>query len=108
MIHEWSYLNPVAQITALTSITKGGLNSVTRGLAIEYASKGIRINTIAAGIVDTPMHKPEDHEFLKGLHPIHRLATVQDIVDAALYLVRATFVTGEILYVDGGANAGRW
>jgi NAD(P)-dependent dehydrogenase (short-subunit alcohol dehydrogenase family) len=100
---------PVAGVNAaLTSITKGGLNTVTRGLAIEYASKGIRINTIAPGIVDTPMHKPEDHGFLKGLHPIHRLATVQDIVDAALFLVRASFVTGEILYVDGGANAGRW
>jgi NAD(P)-dependent dehydrogenase (short-subunit alcohol dehydrogenase family) len=100
---------PVSGVNAaLTSITKGGLNTVTRGLAIEYASKGIRVNTIAPGIVDTPMHRPEDHAFLKGLHPMHRIATVQDIVDAALFLVRAPFITGEILYVDGGANAGRW
>jgi NAD(P)-dependent dehydrogenase (short-subunit alcohol dehydrogenase family) len=100
---------PVSGVTAaLTSITKGGLNAVTRGLAIEYAAKGIRVNAIAPGIVDTPMHRPEDHEFLKGLHPIPRLATVQEIVDAALFLVRAPFITGEILHVDGGAHAGRW
>jgi NAD(P)-dependent dehydrogenase (short-subunit alcohol dehydrogenase family) len=100
---------PVAGVNAaLTSLTKGGLNSVTRGLAIEYAAQGIRVNAIAPGIVDTPMHKPENHESLKGLHPIPRLGTVQEIVDAALFLVRAPFITGEVLYVDGGAHAGRW
>jgi NAD(P)-dependent dehydrogenase (short-subunit alcohol dehydrogenase family) len=100
---------PVAGVTAaLTSLTKGGLNAVTRGLAIEYASQGIRVNAIAPGIVDTPMHQPENHESLKHLHPIARLATVQEIVDAALFLVRAPFITGEVLNVDGGAHAGKW
>jgi len=100
---------PVAGVTAaLTSLTKGGLNSVTRGLAIEYAAQGIRVNAIAPGIVDTPMHKPEHHEFLKSLHPIPRLATVEEIVDAALFLVRADFITGEVLHLDGGAHAGKW
>ncbi len=100
---------PVAGVNAaLTSLTKGGLNSVTRGLAIEYATEGIRVNAIAPGIVDTPMHQPENHEFLKHLHPIPRIAKVQDIVDAALFLVRASFITGEVLYVDGGAQAGKW
>jgi NAD(P)-dependent dehydrogenase (short-subunit alcohol dehydrogenase family) len=100
---------PVAGVTAaLTSLTKGGLDSVTRGLAIEYASRNIRVNAIAPGIVDTPMHKPENHEALKHLHPIHRLATVEEIVGAALFLVRAPFITGEVLYVDGGAHAGKW
>jgi NAD(P)-dependent dehydrogenase (short-subunit alcohol dehydrogenase family) len=100
---------PVAGVTAaLTSLTKGGLNSVTRGLAIEYATEGIRVNAIAPGIVDTPMHKPENHESLKGLHPIRRLATVQEIVEAALFLVQAPFITGEVIHVDGGAHAGRW
>lgn len=100
---------PVAGVTAaLTSLTKGGLNSVTRGLAIEYAAEGIRVNAIAPGIVDTPMHRPENHESLKHLHPIPRLGTVQEIVDAALFLVRASFITGEVLYVDGGAHAGKW
>jgi NAD(P)-dependent dehydrogenase (short-subunit alcohol dehydrogenase family) len=100
---------PIAGVNAaLTSLTKGGLNSVTRGLAIEYAKKGIRVNAIAPGIVDTPMHKPEHHESLKGLHPIPRIATVQEIVDAALFLVRAPFITGEVLHIDGGAHAGKW
>jgi NAD(P)-dependent dehydrogenase (short-subunit alcohol dehydrogenase family) len=100
---------PVAGVNAaLTSLTKGGLNSVTRGLAIEYAASGIRVNAIAPGIVDTPMHDPENHKSLKNLHPIARLATVQEIVDAALFLVGAPFITGEVIHVDGGAHAGRW
>jgi len=100
---------PVAGVTAaLTSLSKGGLNAVTRELAIEYAKEGIRVNAIAPGIVDTPMHQAEDHESLKQLHPIERLASVQEIVDAALFLVGATFITGEVLNVDGGAHAGKW
>jgi NAD(P)-dependent dehydrogenase (short-subunit alcohol dehydrogenase family) len=100
---------PVAGVNAaLTSLTKGGLNAATRGLAIEYAAHGIRFNAIAPGIIDTPMHSPEHHEALKRLHPIPRLGTVQEIVDAALFLVRASFITGEVLYVDGGAHAGKW
>lgn len=100
---------PVAGVNAaLTNLTKGGLNSVTRALAIEYAAEGIRVNAIAPGIVDTPMHKPEHHEALKELHPIKRLASVDEIVDAALFLARSRFITGEVLYVDGGAQAGKW
>jgi NAD(P)-dependent dehydrogenase (short-subunit alcohol dehydrogenase family) len=100
---------PVKGVNAgLTNLSKGGLNSVTGSLAIEYADAGIRVNAIAAGIIDTPMHEVKDHEFLKGLHPIHRLGSVAEIVDAALYLTRARFVTGEVLYVDGGAHAGKW
>jgi NAD(P)-dependent dehydrogenase (short-subunit alcohol dehydrogenase family) len=100
---------PVAGVNAaLTNLTKGGLNSITRALAIEYAAEGIRVNAIAPGIVDTPMHKPENHEALKRLHPIARLASVDEIVDAALFLVRAPFITGEVLHVDGGAQAGKW
>jgi NAD(P)-dependent dehydrogenase (short-subunit alcohol dehydrogenase family) len=93
---------------ALQLLTKGGLNAVTRALAIEYAAKGIRINTISPGVVDTPMHENDDHNLLSQLHPIHRLATISEIVDAVLYLTSATFVTGEILHIDGGAHAGRW
>jgi NAD(P)-dependent dehydrogenase (short-subunit alcohol dehydrogenase family) len=100
---------PVVGVNAaLTILTKGGLNAATRGLAIEYASQGIRFNAIAPGIIDTPMHAPENHDGLKRLHPIQRLGTVQEIVDAALFLVRSPFVTGEVLHVDGGAHAGKW
>jgi NAD(P)-dependent dehydrogenase (short-subunit alcohol dehydrogenase family) len=77
-------------------------------MAIEYAAEGIRVNAIAPGIVDTPMHRPENHESLKHLHPIARLGTVEEIVEAALFLVNAPFITGEVLYVDGGAHAGKW
>lgn len=100
---------PVVGVNAaLTSITKGGLNAVTRGLAMELAASNIRVNAIAPGIIDTPMHTPESHGFLKGLHPIPRLGTVDEIADAALYLTQAGFVTGEVIHVDGGAHAGKW
>lgn len=94
--------------SALASLTKGGLDAVTRSLAIEYADKGIRVNAVAPGVIATPMHKPETHAFLAGLHPVGRMGTVQEVVDAVLYLEAATFVTGETLHVDGGAHAGHW
>lgn len=93
---------------SVSMITKGGLNTVTRSLAIEYAKEGIRFNTVAPGIVDTPMHKDESREFLKTLQPMERMVAVKDIVDAVLYLSEAGQVTGEVLHVDGGAHAGRW
>ncbi len=93
---------------ALTAITKGGLNAVTRSLAIEYADKGIRVNAVAPGAIRTPMHPADTHTFLGTLHPIGRIGEIKDVVDAVLYLDEAAFVTGEILHVDGGANAGRW
>jgi NAD(P)-dependent dehydrogenase (short-subunit alcohol dehydrogenase family) len=100
---------PIAGVPASISIlTKAGLNGITKALAIEYAADGIRFNTVSPGIVDTPMHKPETHGFLKGLHPIARLGTTGEIVEAVLYLDSAGFVSGEVLHVDGAAHAGRW
>lgn len=100
---------PVKSVpSALASLTKGGLDAVTRSLAIEYADKGIRVNAVAPGVIETPMHKPETHAFLAGLHPMGRMGTVQEVVDAVLYLESAAFVTGETLHVDGGAHAGHW
>jgi NAD(P)-dependent dehydrogenase (short-subunit alcohol dehydrogenase family) len=93
---------------ALAALTKGGLNAVTRSLAIEYAEKGIRVNAVAPGIIKTPMHAPETREFLAGLHPLKRMGEVREIVDAVLYLESAGFVTGEVLHVDGGQHAGKW
>ena len=73
-----------------------------------YAKEGIRVNTIAPGVINTPMHKPETHDFLKGLHPVGRIGEVKEVVDAVLFLTDATFTSGEILHVDGGAHAGKW
>jgi NAD(P)-dependent dehydrogenase (short-subunit alcohol dehydrogenase family) len=100
---------PMASLAAaLAALTKGGLNAVTRALAIEYAGRGIRVNAVSPGAIRTPMHAPETHEFLAGLQPMGRMGDTQDIVDAVMYLEKASFVTGEILHVDGGASAGRW
>jgi NAD(P)-dependent dehydrogenase (short-subunit alcohol dehydrogenase family) len=93
--------------SALASLTKGGLNSATKALAIEYAARGVRVNAVAPGIIKTPMHAPERHAMLAKFHPLGRMGEIQDIVDAVLFLETASFVTGEILHVDGGQNAGR-
>jgi NAD(P)-dependent dehydrogenase (short-subunit alcohol dehydrogenase family) len=87
---------------------KGGLNAVTRALAMEYARDGIRVNTVAPGVIDTPMHENENHESLKGASPMGRLGKIDEIVDAVLFLTDATCTTGETIHVDGGAHAGKW
>lgn len=92
--------------SALASLTKGGLNAVTRSLAVEHAARGIRFNTVALGIIRTPMHAPETHETLAGLHPVGRIGDISEVVDAITFLEQAGFVTGEILHVDGGQSAG--
>ncbi|MET0284794.1 MAG: SDR family oxidoreductase [Polyangiales bacterium] len=100
---------PQAQVpSALAILIKGGIEAASRALAIEYAARGIRVNTIGAGVIDTPMHQPEQHGFLATLSPAQRLGTVEEIADALLYLERASFVSGEVLRVDGGAHAGRF
>jgi NAD(P)-dependent dehydrogenase (short-subunit alcohol dehydrogenase family) len=92
--------------SVLASLTKGGLSAATKSLAIEYARKGIRVNAVSPGVIKTPMHAPETHEFLAKMHPVGRMGEIRDIVDAVLYLEGAAFVTGEILHVDGGQSAG--
>ncbi|MCA6124089.1 SDR family oxidoreductase [Bradyrhizobium sp. WSM 1704] len=92
--------------SVLASLTKGGLNAATKSLAIEYASKGIRVNAVSPGVIKTPMHAPATHDFLAKLHPVQRMGEAKDIVDAVLFLENAGFVTGEILHVDGGQSAG--
>lgn len=94
--------------SALASLTNGGLDAVTRSLAIEYADQGIRVNAVAPGVIKTPMHPPETHASLARLHLIARMGEVRKIVAAVMYLESAAFVTGETLHVDGGAHAGHW
>jgi NAD(P)-dependent dehydrogenase (short-subunit alcohol dehydrogenase family) len=101
--------HPIAGIpSTVPMITKGGLESVTRCLAIEYAKQGIRVNAVAPGVVDTPMHESDNKDVLKGLSPMGRLVSVGEVVDAIVYLSEAATVTGEILHVDGGSHAGKW
>jgi NAD(P)-dependent dehydrogenase (short-subunit alcohol dehydrogenase family) len=101
--------HPIAGVNASVSmITKGGLNTVIRSLAIEYAKEGIRFNAVAPGVVDTPLHNGDPKEVLQRLQPLGKIASVKDVVNAVLYLAHADQVTGEVLHVDGGAHAGRW
>jgi NAD(P)-dependent dehydrogenase (short-subunit alcohol dehydrogenase family) len=92
---------------ALAALTKGGLAAVTRSLAIEYASSGVRVNAVALGVVRTPAHDRASYAGLGALHPLGRVGEVEDVADGILYLERATFVTGEIVHIDGGQAAGR-
>jgi NAD(P)-dependent dehydrogenase (short-subunit alcohol dehydrogenase family) len=92
---------------ALPALTKGGLVAVSRSLAIEYAARGVRVNAVSLGVIKTPEYDAAAYEQLGRLHPLGRVGEVSDVVDAILYLDRATFVTGETLHVDGGQAAGR-
>lgn len=99
--------NPVASHpTALAALTKGGVNALTKSLAVEVATRGVRVNAVAPGSIKTSMHAPATYAGLAKLHPLGRMGEVKDVVDAVLYLERAPFVTGEILHVDGGEAAG--
>jgi len=101
--------HPIAGVDAAVSMmTKGGLNTITRSLAIEYAKAGLRFNAVAPGVVNTHLHQDAPQDHLRTLQPMGSFAEVKDIVDAVLYLSRARQVTGHVLYVDGGAHVGRW
>jgi NAD(P)-dependent dehydrogenase (short-subunit alcohol dehydrogenase family) len=92
--------------SVLASLTKGGLQSATKSLAIEFAARGVRVNAVSPGIIRTPMHAPESYEGLAGLHPVGRMGAISDIVEGVLFLESAPFITGEILHIDGGQSAG--
>ena len=101
--------NPIRGVTAtVPMITKGGLETITQHLAMEYAKDGIRVNAVAPGVVDTPLHKETPRDVMHSLSPMGRVSTVKDITDAVMYLTDADTVTGDILYVDGGAHFGSW
>jgi NAD(P)-dependent dehydrogenase (short-subunit alcohol dehydrogenase family) len=101
--------NPIRGVTAtVPMITKGGLETITRHLAMEFAKDGIRVNAIAPGVVDTPLHRDTPKVVMEDLSPMGRVSTVKEIADAVMYLTDAATVTGDILDVDGGAHFGRW
>lgn len=101
--------NPIRGMTAaVPMITKGGLETITQHLAMEYAQDGIRVNAVAPGVVDTPLHSKTPRDLMHTLSPMGRVSTVKEIADAVMYLTEAQSVTGDILYVDGGSHFGRW
>src|SRR5215475_14109261 len=101
--------NPIRGVTAaVPMITKGGLETITQHLAMEYAKDGIRVNAVAPGAVYTPLHRDTPKDVMESLSPMGRPSTAKDITDAVMYLTGAATVTGHILYVDGGAHFGRW
>lgn len=101
--------HPIAGINAsIAMMTKGGLEAITRSLAMEYAKDGIRFNAVAPGTVDSPMHADTPEDVLRSLSPMGTIPGIDDIVEAIVYLTEARQVTGEILHVDGGAHNGKW
>lgn len=101
--------HPIAGVNAsVAMMTKGGIEAISKNIAMEYAKEGIRVNTVAPGVVDTPLHRDNPKDFLKTLSPMHSISSVEEIVDAVLFLTEAPRVTGEVLHVDGGAHMGRW
>ena len=92
--------------SGLVALTKGGLEAVTRSLAIEYASRGLRFNAVALGVIENPAYDPASYAGMADLHPLGRLGQVSDVVEGILYLEQATFVTGVVLHIDGGQSAG--
>ncbi|MFM0643198.1 SDR family NAD(P)-dependent oxidoreductase [Paraburkholderia bryophila] len=102
-------MQPTAKVPALLPVLiKGGLNQATRALALELASSNVKVSAVAPGAIDTPLHDPSRHAFMKTLQPAARLGSTKDIVDAVLYLTDAEYTTGVVLAVDGGATAGTW
>ncbi len=91
---------------ALQTLTKGGLVAATKSLAIEYASRGIRVNAVSLGVIKTAVHEASSYAGMGALHPIGRVGEIEDVVGGVLYLESAPFVTGEILHIDGGQSAG--
>jgi NAD(P)-dependent dehydrogenase (short-subunit alcohol dehydrogenase family) len=101
--------HPLAALTAsVPMITKGGIDAISRSLAMEYAKQGIRVNVVAPGVVDTPLNKNNPKDFLRSLSPLGQVASSKDIAEAVFYLTEASQVTGEVLHLDGGAHLGRW
>ena len=92
--------------SAMVSLTKGGLTSAARALAIEYASRGVRVNAVSLGVIQTSLNAEESYKSLASLHPLGRVGQISDVVNGILFLESSPFVTGEILHIDGGQIAG--
>jgi NAD(P)-dependent dehydrogenase (short-subunit alcohol dehydrogenase family) len=94
--------------SALAALTKGGLAAVTKSLAVEYATRNVRVNAVAPGVIQTPMHPPESYTSGEGerLPPVGHVGQISDIVRGIMFLESSPYVTGAILNIDGGRTAG--
>ena len=101
--------HPIAGVKAsVPMMTKGGLEAITRSLAMEYAREGIRFNAVAPGVVNTPMHAKDSKDTMESQSPMGTIPEIEDIVEAVVYLTEARCVTGEVLHVDAGMHNGKW
>jgi NAD(P)-dependent dehydrogenase (short-subunit alcohol dehydrogenase family) len=101
--------HPIAGVTAsVPMITKGGIESISKNLAMEYAKEGVRFNAVAPGTVDTPLHQDSPKDFLRTRSPMGSISDAQEIVDAVVFLAEAPHITGEVLHVGGGSHVGKW
>ncbi len=101
--------HPIIGVNAsVPMITKGGLNAITKSLALEFSNSKIRFNAVSPGVVDTPLHQNNEKDSLRRLSPMGTISSVQDIVDGVVYLTESTTITGEVLHVDSGAHLGKW
>jgi NAD(P)-dependent dehydrogenase (short-subunit alcohol dehydrogenase family) len=98
----------LASKASVSMVTKGGLNSITRQLALEYAKEGIRGNAVGPGAVRTPLHGGQSDDALSSLSPLGKVTDAKEIARAVLFLAESPTVTGEVLLVNGGAHLGKW
>ena len=99
--------HPIAGVpSVLASLTKGGMESATKSLAIEYATSGVRVNAVSLGIIATPMHPVLSDDARAELPPMGHMGQVSDVVGGVMYLESSPFVTGAIVPIDGGRSAG--
>ncbi|WLR51833.1 glucose 1-dehydrogenase [Bacillus tianshenii] len=96
--------------TASYTAAKGGVLNMTKTLALEYATQGVRINSVSPGYIETPLLRDLEEEMkqqLIALHPIGRLGRAEEVANAVVFLAsdEASFVTGTDILVDGGYSA---
>ena len=88
-----------------SAAARGGIVSLTRTLALEWAADGIRVNALSPGLTDTPaLHNYPHTDTVAKTVPLGRIGTVDEVADAILFMALAPYITGEVLTIDGGLH----